>query len=386
MIGPTERVTTWTDVCLSHFKATRDAQDRLVVGVLPGEGVGPEVIACALDVLKAISDAGNLTIDIRHGGAIGRVAEAAEGRPLTQEVIDFCRGVFANGGAILNGPGGGRYVYDLRKELDLFLKISPLQSALGVSDASPFKAKFLSGIDILVTRENTGGVYQGEATEVPDGKSGKLSYHAFHYSESQVRRFLDASARLAALRSGRLAVAWKEAGIPGISNLWRECAEASATDAGVHHTMVDIDLLSYRLMREPKEFDVIAAPNLYGDVLADMGAVLLGGRGLSYSGNYSESGDAVYQTNHGSAYDLAGMNTADPGGQILSVAMMLRETFGLGWEADVIQDAVRKVWKAGYRTPDIATSGCRVIGTREIGMRVAQEAIELLRVKKRDGG
>jgi 3-isopropylmalate dehydrogenase len=171
-----------------------------------------------------------------------------------------------------------------------------------------------------------------------------------------------------------LTVVWKEAGVPSISRLWRDCAENAAAEYGVQLRMVDIDLMAYRLIQEAATFDVIAAPNLLGDVLSDLGAVLLGSRGVSFSGNYTECGEAVYQTNHGAAYDLAGLDRANPNGQILSLAMMLRESFDQHQAADAIEEAVRLVWAEGWRTADVAVPGSRIIGTHEMGRRVAERA------------
>ena len=145
--------------------------------------------------------------------------------------------------------------------------------------------------------------------------------------------------------------------------------------------MVDIDLMAYRLVKEAGAFDVIAAPNLFGDVLADLGAALLGSRGISYSGNYSGRGNAIYQTNHGAARDLAGTDTANPAGQILSAAMMLRENFAFDREASSIEAAIQSVWKEGWRTQDVAVPGSRVVGTREMGARVAERAVAILEAR-----
>jgi 3-isopropylmalate dehydrogenase len=191
---------------------------------------------------------------------------------------------------------------------------------------------------------------------------------------------------LAQQRRGELAIVWKEAGIPAISTLWRQCAEIVAAQHPVRFTLVDCDLITYRLIQNAAEFDVIAAPNLFGDVLADLGAVLLGSRGLSYSGNFNELGHAVYQTNHGAAYDLAGTDRANPVGQILSIAMMLRETF-LQWQmAAAIEQAVRQVWRQGYRTEDVATGGAQIIGTREMAERIARQAVAELSTLSESNG
>jgi 3-isopropylmalate dehydrogenase len=146
----------------------------------------------------------------------------------------------------------------------------------------------------------------------------------------------------------------------------------------VQLSIVDLDLMAYRLIQEPQSFDVVAAPNLFGDVLADIGALLLGSRGLSFSGNYNEAGNGVYQTNHGSAYDLVGTDRANPLGQIFALAMLLREGFGLEREAAAIEGAVRALWDEGLRTEDLARPGTRIVGTREMGHQVAHRAGQIL--------
>jgi 3-isopropylmalate dehydrogenase len=147
--------------------------------------------------------------------------------------------------------------------------------------------------------------------------------------------------------------------------------------------MVDVDLMAYRLIREPRAFDVIAAPNLFGDVLADLGAALMGSRGVSFSGNFGEGGHAVYQTNHGAAYDLAGTDRANPAGQIFGLAMMLRESFGLCRQAAAIEQAVHSIWREGWRTEDVAIPGALIVGTRDMGCRVAERAAEILDSQER---
>jgi 3-isopropylmalate dehydrogenase len=295
---------------------------------------------------------------------------------LSDEALAFCKTVLERGGALLNGPGGGRYVYDLRRELDLFFKISPIQTQKGVADASVFRQGHLDAVDILVTRENQGGVYQGSWESRLDAREGEVCSQRFQYSEFQVQRFLLASARLAARRKGRMTVIWKESGVPGISGMWRRCAEAAARDCGVDFEMVDIDLMAYRLIREPRAFDVIATPNLFGDVIGDLGATLLGARGNSFSGNFNAQGWGVYQTNHGAAYDLKGSDRANPCGQLLSLAMLLRESFGLVSEAERIEAAMAAVWKAGFRTADVMGVGTRLVGTAEMGQRIAQALVD----------
>ena len=358
----------WTDAV---FRERPRASGTLTVGVLPGEGVGPDVIAAALAVLSAVESVSDARFETRTGGAIGRVAEASSGRALTEDVCGFCDDVFGRGGAVLAGPGGGRFVYDLRRRFDLFCKISPLQPIAALSDAGRLKAQSVEGADILLVRENVGGVYQGEWREILDEREGRLCEHSFRYSERQVRRILGVAARLAAARRGRLSVVIKDSGVPGMSALWRDLGREEAASAGVEVGFVDVDLAAYRLMQEPLTFDVIAAPNLFGDVLADLGAVLLASRGVSFSGNFSDAGAAVYQTNHGSAHDLAGQGRANPLGQVASLAMMLRESFGLAREAGWIDAAIEEVMRHGFRTFDVAEPGTTVVGTAEMGERIA---------------
>lgn len=351
---------------------------RICVGVLPGEGIGPEVIESALMVLKAVTAASGIRLEVETGGAIGRDAERVDGVPLPLSVVHFCGDIFSKGGAVLCGPGGGRFVYDLRKEFDLFFKISPLKAENGLPDASSVKTERLRGVDILLARENCGGVYQGPWSEELDPEALPIrARQEFEYSAGAVRRFLNPAARLARSRSRRLTVVWKESGVPSISRLWRQCAEESAAEAGVEVTLVDIDLMAYRLIQDASAFDVIAAPNLFGDILGDLGAVLLGARGNSYSGNYSQNGRAVYQTNHGAAYDLTGTGKANPAGQIFSAAMMLRESFGLCREAAAIEAAVRSVWNEGWRTPDVASPGKRPVTALDMARRIADRACDL---------
>jgi 3-isopropylmalate dehydrogenase len=294
-------------------------------------------------------------------------------------VAAFCGDVFARGGAVLAGPGGGRFVYELRRQFDLFCKLSPLRPFEPLLDAGRMKAGTVVGTDILIVRENVGGVYQGEWRERSDEREGRICEHSFRYSEPQVRRLLDVAARLAAERRGKLSVVIKEGGIPSVSALWRDVGREAAALAQVEVAFLDIDLAAYRLLQEPLAFDVIATSNLFGDVLADLGAVLLSSRGLSFSGNFSTDGSAVYQTNHGSALDLADQGRANPIGQISSLAMMLRESFGLLREAAWIEEATAEVLRHGFRTFDVAEPGTTLVGTAEMGERIAATVQRLAR-------
>jgi 3-isopropylmalate dehydrogenase len=231
-------------------------------------------------------------------------------------------------------------------------------------------------VDIVFVRENTGGIYQGRWSESTT-PSGRQAEHTFGYSEAHARRILAAAARLAAVRRRLLTVVVKPGGIPSVSRLWCDCAADEAAAAGVGMESVDADYAAYRLVQSARDLDVVVAPNMLGDILIDLGAVLLGSRGVSFSGNFSATGNAVYQTNHGAAKDLAGTGRANPGGQVLSLAMLLRESFGLEDAASLLEAAIEDAWTHGFRTFDVAAPGTRAIGTAEMGARIAESVARL---------
>ena len=364
----------WSD-CLypTDRRASRHAN---LIGVLTGEGIGPEVIGAALRVLSAAQAATGDDFQIEFGPIIGRESERLGGKALPDNVIEFCRDIFGRGGAILNGPGGGRYVYDLRRAFDLYCKLSPIRVANELLGAIRVKPEHVRDVDILMVRENSAGLYQGSWSQ-GERDGSRVAEQSFSYSQAEVERILRPAARLANMRRGHLTVVFKESGVPAISELWRDCALAVAENARVRCSLLDIDHVAYRLVQHPREFDVIAAPNLFGDVLSDLGGVLLGSRGLCYAASYSDEGAAVYQTNHGAAYDLAGTDRANPVAQILSLAMLLRESFRRDDAAGLIERAVAHTWRAGWRTADLAEPEYRVIGTREMSERIA-DAIHVI--------
>jgi 3-isopropylmalate dehydrogenase len=223
-------------------------------------------------------------------------------------------------------------------------------------------------------RENLGGVYAGEFGR---REGGRVAYQTFAYHADQVERIVQVAARLAVARRGRLTVTGKAGGVPEVSALWRETAEAVASEHSLAAEFLEIDNASYQLIADPRRYDVVLAPNFLGDVLADSATVLLGSRGLSYSANYGPDGRAAYQTGHGAAHDLAALDRANPVAQIQSAALMLHETFGLVNAARCMETAVENVLAAGWRTPDIAGPGSRVVGTRQLAEIIAREAAAL---------
>jgi 3-isopropylmalate dehydrogenase len=336
------------------------------IAAVPGEGVGPEVVGGALAVLEAAAGSTGVAVDVRRGGD-------TSARKLTTEVATLCESTFADGGAVLCGPVGGRFVYDLRGHFDLYAKFVPIRPSPALADVSIVRPERAEGIDLVIVRENIGGVYFGEYGR---REGGRVAYQHFCYHADRVARLLGVAARLATQRRGRLTVIVKNGGIPEVSALWREQAQAVCAGLPVELEALDVDNAGFQLLSQPGRFDVVVAPNLLGDVLADSTTVLLASRGLSHSANLGSEGRAVYQTGHGAAYDLAGSDRANPVAQILTLATLLRESFGLESTAARVEAAVEDVLAAGFRTPDIAAPGSRVVGTRELAARIAERAAQ----------
>ncbi len=343
-----------------------------IIGVLEGSGIGPQVIGAALQVLHSIEQVLDLKFEVRFGGLIGEDAINAKGQWLPEDTVDFCADIFRLGGAILNGPGGGRYVYDLRRRFDLFCKFVPVKPSPELAQAGKICPQLLESVDILIVRENTGGVYQGQWGDRATTK-GRVAEHSFSYSESEVHRLVEVAARAAAQRRGILHVIVKDGGVPTVSALWRDVGGAVAKRHGLEANFMNVDLAVYELIQNPARFDVVAAPNLFGDIIADICGVLVSSRGVTFSGNFSPHGHGVYQTNHGCAHDLAGADIANPGGQILSLAMLLRESFGHEAAARLVEQSLAATWRAGWRTTDIAEAGCQILGTQAMGEKVAEQ-------------
>ncbi len=345
---------------------------EMVIGVLKGEGIGPQLVEISLQVLEVVERRFGHSFKVRLGGAIGTEALRASGTELPEEVCVFCRAIFLRKGAILAGAGGGRFVYEMRRRFGLFLKLNPLRSFPELSEVSRIKRNGSAPVDIVVVRENLGGLYQGRSRTVR--RSEELSVvHRFGGGEGEIYALLLAGARLAAARRGQLAVVAKESGLPELSRLWFACAERAAGECQVELSKLEIDFAAYELIAHPERFDVMAGPNCFGDILADLGGLFFGSRGSTYGASFCPEGAGVFQTNHGAANDLAGRDTANPAGQIFALAMLLEEAFGLREEAAAIVGAVRQVWREGWRTADLMGSGCRLAGSGKFGELVCAQ-------------
>ena len=345
-----------------------------LIGVLEGTGIGPQVVGTALQVLKAVEHVTGLKFEVQRGGLIGEDAIAEHGKWLPDGTVEFCADIFKRGGAILNGPGGGRYVYDLRRRFDLFCKFIPVKPVPELAHSGKIAPQFLKDVDLLIVRDNTGGVYQGQWGDRATDQ-GRVAQHSFSYSDTEVHRLMEVAARAASDRRGGLHVIVKDGGVPTITSLWRDVGAAVARKYGIGAKFMNIDLAVYELVQNPQRFDVIVAPNLFGDILADICGVLVSSRGVTFSGNFDPQGHGVYQTNHGCAHDLVGTDKANPAGQICSLAMLLRESFRLDEAAKLIENSLAEVWRAGWRTADLPEPGCKILGTQAMADKVVSQIL-----------
>jgi len=351
----------------------RSPADTPVIGLLDGEGIGSELLAVCRTVLEQVGVHCGQRFAFETGPVIGNPAFRATGRWVTPELEQFFHHIHSQRGAVLCGPGGGRFVYELRRALGLFCKLVPLRPTAALRDIGPLRPEALSDVDILVVRENLGGLYQGLGNrEEQDGR--RRARHCFDYDAAQVAGIMEVAAGLAELRRGGLCVVHKPGGIPTISALWRETAEQVCGGRALELQFLEVDNACYQMIADARAFDVVVASNMFGDVLADGASVLLGSRGMSFSANFSADGVGVYQTGHGAAHDLAGHDRANPIGQIHSMVFMLREHFDLDHIADAIEDGINDVLAAGWRTADIMGPGCRQVGTRKLGELIGEAA------------
>ncbi len=342
----------------------------ITIGMFLGEGVGPEVVPVAMDLLDQLAADAGRDLRVHQGGLIGFPAKRQFGSSLSDEVVQFAETIFAEDGALFCGPGGDRFVYEIRRTFDLYCKYTPIEPLPELRGAGVVRDTAIAATNIIAVRENMGGVYQGDWEESRDGCE-RIASHRFAYREGDIRRILGVAMRLAEGRRRRVHLVLKPGGVPSISTLWRTVAEEMAEKHGIELRELEIDNAVYQLIADPATFDVIVSPNMFGDILADCGSLLLASRGLSYSGNFNDRGNGVYQTGHGAARDIAGKDVANPIGQILSLGMMLRESFC--WpEADrALRVAVRTTLAQGLATADVATAGTRILGTRVFGDAVA---------------
>jgi 3-isopropylmalate dehydrogenase len=335
------------------------------IGVVLGEGIGPSIIEQALIVLRAAIDISGAPIEIEF--APDRMWNNRQQLDLNDEFGQFYSRCFADQIPILHGPAGGRFVYELRATFALDVKLTPITPHPDLADASLLRPERVRAADVMLIRDNSGGLYQGDFGW---RDNGTVAYQETSYRRQQVQRVMAVALQTASQRDNRLTVVTKPGGLPTISALWKDTAE-QLNVSGVELSYMEVDNACFQLGSAPQQFDVIVAPNMFGDVLGDTAAIALGSRGMSYSANFSGSGAAVYQTAHGAAHDLADRNVANPVGQLLTLCWLLRRSLQRDDLALSLERSIAHVLRAGYRTADIAGPDSSVVSTSELGARIA---------------
>ena len=351
------------------------------IAVIPGDGIGPDIVEQALLVLNKVGDKFGHKFNCQTVLAGGAAIDAT-GNCLPRETIDVCKAA----DAVLLGAVGGpkwdnlpgdqrpeRALLGIRKELGLFANLRPAMIFPELADASPLKSEILEGeLDILVVRELTGGIYFGErGTKETD--MGPAAYDVEMYSEGEVRRIAKVAFDMAMKRNKHVTSVDK-ANVLDSSRLWRRVVTEVAKDyPEVKLDHLYVDNAAMQLVRNPRQFDVLVTSNIFGDILSDEASQITGSIGMLPSASLATGNFGMYEPIHGSAPDIAGQDKANPAATILSVGMMLRYTLGLSAEADAVDSAVRAVLADNVRTPDLYTGSETLVGTAEMGRRIAEK-------------
>ncbi len=336
---------------------------RSLIALLPGDGIGPEVTAEGARVLARVAEVYDHTFEFANG-AIGGAAIDAYGEALPAQTLDL---VNRADGILLGAVGGPKWsdpnatvrpeqgLLQLRRALDLFANLRPVRPHPALTGASPIKSDRLEGVDILVVRELTGGLYFGDKTE-----GGEVAEDVCRYSVTEIERIVRVACRAAEKRRGRLTSVDK-ANVLATSRLWRKTVERVVQTEypalELEHLLVDA--ASMHLIQKPASFDVMVTENLFGDILTDEASVLSASMGMLPSASLNADGKGLFEPIHGSAPDIAGQGIANPVGTIRSAAMLLRYALGLPAEADAVEEAVAAAITEGVRTVDIAAGGRR---------------------------
>ncbi|HEU0028588.1 MAG TPA: 3-isopropylmalate dehydrogenase [Ktedonobacterales bacterium] len=353
------------------------------IAVLGGDGIGPEVTAEAARALSAAGDRFGHTITA-HTALVGQAAIIAEGAAISDETMTLCQRVEAVlfgavGGAGVGSPSSKQQpeqaLYRLRKELELYANVRPIRPLPALARSSTLRSDVLRGVDLVVVRELTGGLYYGRPSEISGESPERTAIDTMVYTEAEIERIARYAFELARGRRKRLTSVDK-ANVLSCSRLWRQVVDRvhnDYPDVEMRHLLVDSCAMA--LVRSPREFDVIVTENMFGDILTDEASMLTGSMGMlpsaSLGARHTKNGQfGLYEPIHGTAPDITGQGKANPLAAILSAAMLARHSLGLTRAAAAIERAVRQTISAGYRTADIAIAGKRVVSTREMGDEV----------------
>ena len=344
------------------------------IAVLPGDGIGTEIVAQAMKVLDVLKRDG-MKIETEEA-AIGGAGYDTAGDPLPEATLKLAK---ASDAVLLGAVGGPQYdtldrplrpergLLRIRKELNLFANLRPALLYPELASASTLKPEVVSGLDIMIVRELTGDVYFGQprGIEVRDGQ--RWGFNTMIYSEAEVRRVAHVAFGIA-MKRGKKLCSVEKANVLECSELWKEVvAEVAREYPEVALSTMYVDNAAMQLVRNPKQFDVIVTGNIFGDILSDEASMLSGSIGMLPSASLDEHNKGMYEPIHGSAPDIAGKNLANPLATILSVSMMFKYTFADQATADRVDNAVKKVIAQGYRTGDIWTEGCQRVSCSQMG-------------------
>lgn len=345
------------------------------ITVLPGDGIGPEIVAEAIKVMNKIAEKYGHSFEYTYVD-IGGCSIDKYGVPITDEGMAKCK---SSDSVLLGAVGGPKWdncppqirpekaLLAVRKELGLFANLRPTKLFKQIASASPLKQEIVgNGIDLLIVRELTGGVYFGQKkTEEVNGEL--VATDIMPYSESEIER-IGRVAFETAMKRGKKLASVDKANVLDTSRLWRKTMHKLAEEyPDVEYSDILVDNTAMQLIKNPTQFDVLVTENMFGDILSDEASMLTGSIGMMPSASLSSGTLGMYEPIHGSAPDIAGMNIANPLGTILSAAMMLRYSFDMAAEADAVEEAVNKVLDQGYRTGDIMQDGCKKVSCTEMG-------------------
>jgi 3-isopropylmalate dehydrogenase len=345
------------------------------ITLLPGDGIGPEVVAEARKVLQAVAGRCGHSFSF-HEAIIGGCAIDQTGNPLPDETLATCR---ASDAVLLGAVGGPRWsdprapvrpeqgLLKIRKELELFANLRPVKLLPALVDASPLRPEVVTGTDLVIVRELTGGLYFGRPQGREQTSQGRAAVDTLRYGESEIERLMRVAFDLARTRRHKVTSVDK-ANVLASSRLWREVThEVARRYPDVECEDMLVDACSMYLIRRPTSFDVIATENVFGDILSDEASMLTGSLGMLPSASLGERRPGLFEPIHGSAPDIAGRGIANPLATILSAAMLLDSGLRLSQEAAVVERAVESVLAAGHRTADLAAPGQPSLSTRAMG-------------------
>ncbi|MBU8905081.1 3-isopropylmalate dehydrogenase [Desertibacillus haloalkaliphilus] len=348
------------------------------ITVLPGDGIGPEVVQSAVNVLDTVADQFGHEFEYSYA-KIGGVAIDEENSPLPSETVRVCK---ESDGILLGAVGGPKWdtlpgdmrpekgLLGIRKELNLFANLRPVTAFDSLIEASTLRKEVVKGVDLMILRELTSGLYFGEPKERREENGEQVVVDTLYYKRSEIERIIKQAFELARVRRKKVTSVDK-ANVLESSRVWREVAEEVGKqypDIELEHMLVDNAAM--QLIRDPKQFDVLVTENMFGDILSDEASMLTGSLGMLPSASIGSTGPGLYEPVHGSAPDIAGQGKANPLATIASVAMMLKYSFGLSKEAEVVDKAVSTVLEQGYRTGDIAAEGETTLSTTEMTEKV----------------